>query len=586
GAALWYGQKEGNLRLEIRFQQALNEAVSLIAMCLYDSLIEGSCMIVCGPTNAGKTTFVEHLIQYRDVMFDVKPGRVLWYYGISQAGHAELNSLEMVLIPKAEYEMLMQNLKPNETTTEADLKQAQKKCDDILYAEDCPEDVKTAMYQSAMQSLLAKRKHAGKEGARNTEAKLMKNRDTPDKHLGREDQQVGATEIQNQGSQSVDDPVHQSRADSKASSVRGTRAVKLAEADLVKKLTIEMSPPATALRVTNLVGGVDLRLDGGRGAQLPLRELALSMAHVIYRPVWPRVLIKRMRIPRVTLLLYPTGQLSICGAKTHADAKRAARRFVAMLHRRVPAQLLPHQTICLFSSNHRNRRDRLLLLLLLTSVEFPEELIQDIFLYEVYDSSSLDSSSLDSSSLDSSASTPAASTPAASTPAASTPAASTPADSSTSNSAAAEDPLGLILFNVEASTVPHWSHANQHETRQFSFSWLDLLSLSPPCLLVMKRRHQDLSFNCSSASPLSLSTPAGPLLQLPQLVAMQGTQEAKSNFAGVSTNLYIRGLLPNDTDESIRRLVAECCPDSVCDRINSTKAVMDDRTGLCKGEFW
>ncbi|PAA46374.1 hypothetical protein BOX15_Mlig021525g17 [Macrostomum lignano] len=107
-----------------------------------------------------------------------------------------------------------------------------------------------------------------------------------------------------------------------------------------------MSPPATALRVTNLVGGVDLRLDGGRGAQLPLRELALSMAHVIYRPVWPRVLIKRMRIPRVTLLLYPTGQLSICGAKTHADAKRAARRFVAMLHRRVPAQLLPHQTIC------------------------------------------------------------------------------------------------------------------------------------------------------------------------------------------------------------------------------------------------
>uniref|UniRef100_A0A1I8J9V1 Ig-like domain-containing protein n=1 Tax=Macrostomum lignano TaxID=282301 RepID=A0A1I8J9V1_9PLAT len=107
-----------------------------------------------------------------------------------------------------------------------------------------------------------------------------------------------------------------------------------------------MSPPATALRVSNLVGGVDLRLDGGRGAQLPLRELALSMAHVIYRPVWPRVLIKRMRSPRVTLLLYPTGQLSICGAKTHADAKRAARRFVAMLHRRVPAQLLPPQAIC------------------------------------------------------------------------------------------------------------------------------------------------------------------------------------------------------------------------------------------------
>lgn len=40
GAALWYGQKEGNLRLEIRFRQALQESVSLIAMCVYDSLIE------------------------------------------------------------------------------------------------------------------------------------------------------------------------------------------------------------------------------------------------------------------------------------------------------------------------------------------------------------------------------------------------------------------------------------------------------------------------------------------------------------------------------------------------------------------
>ncbi|PAA65413.1 hypothetical protein BOX15_Mlig002686g1 [Macrostomum lignano] len=81
---------------------------------------------------------------------------------------------------------------------------------------------------------------------------------------------------------------------------------------------------------------MDLRLDGDRGAQLPLRELALSMAHVIYRPVWPRVLIKRMRSPRVALLLYPTGKLIICGAKNHADAKRAARRFVSMLHRKVP----------------------------------------------------------------------------------------------------------------------------------------------------------------------------------------------------------------------------------------------------------
>lgn len=102
-------------------------------------------------------------------------------------------------------------------------------------------------------------------------------------------------------------------------------------------------PPG--VRVTNMVCGVDLALRGGKDSQLALRELSLSMAHVVYRPVWPRVLIKQMRNPQVTLLLYPTGQLSICGARTYEDANRAAHRFVAMLHRRVPRQLLPRQQI-------------------------------------------------------------------------------------------------------------------------------------------------------------------------------------------------------------------------------------------------
>lgn len=109
-------------------------------------------------------------------------------------------------------------------------------------------------------------------------------------------------------------------------------------------MTSEPELPAE-VKVTNMVCGVDLRLRGGRDAQLPLRELALSLAHVVYRPVWPRVLIKRMREPPVTLLLYPTGQLSICGAKAYGDANKAARRFVAMLHRRVPSQLLPRQAL-------------------------------------------------------------------------------------------------------------------------------------------------------------------------------------------------------------------------------------------------
>uniref|UniRef100_A0A1I8JJM3 Chromo domain-containing protein n=1 Tax=Macrostomum lignano TaxID=282301 RepID=A0A1I8JJM3_9PLAT len=373
GAALWYGQKEGNLRLEIRFRQALEEPAmeTRERINCYDvRLRQGSCMIVSGPTNAGKTTFVKHLIQYKDVLFDVKPGRVLWYYGISQAAHSELSSLgvhlqqgfpssiETALRPNdlvvfddlieetsnsaamrnvftgiahhlpcflvmltqnvffkgkelrtmslnAMYFVIMKNprdqlqiaalgrqcfaekpgfllsvfkhvtshgrgayllldfhpstpdelrnLKPVESEMDTAVRYAQRKCNDILLAEDCPDDVKAAMYHDAMKSLLVKRKRTGKD----------------------------------------------------------------------------------ALRVTNLVGGVDLRLAGGRGAQLPLRELALSMAHVIYRPVWPRVLIKRMRNPRVTLLLYPTGQLSICGARSYSASVRAARRFVAMLHRRI-----------------------------------------------------------------------------------------------------------------------------------------------------------------------------------------------------------------------------------------------------------
>ncbi|PAA54323.1 hypothetical protein BOX15_Mlig030348g1 [Macrostomum lignano] len=63
-------------------------------------------------------------------------------------------------------------------------------------------------------------------------------------------------------------------------------------------------------------------------------------------PRLARVLIKRMRNPRVTLLLYPTGQLSICGARSYSASVKAARRFVAMLHRRVPPQLLPRQSVC------------------------------------------------------------------------------------------------------------------------------------------------------------------------------------------------------------------------------------------------
>ena len=40
---------------------------------------------------------MKNLIQFKDAQFDVAPGRVLWYYGIAQAAHAELRQLNVQL---------------------------------------------------------------------------------------------------------------------------------------------------------------------------------------------------------------------------------------------------------------------------------------------------------------------------------------------------------------------------------------------------------------------------------------------------------------------------------------------------------
>lgn len=65
--------------------------------CYDVRLRQGSCMIVSGPTNAGKTTFVTQLIQHREEMFDTPPRRVLWFHGIHQPAHAELQKLGVQL---------------------------------------------------------------------------------------------------------------------------------------------------------------------------------------------------------------------------------------------------------------------------------------------------------------------------------------------------------------------------------------------------------------------------------------------------------------------------------------------------------
>lgn len=45
----------------------------------------GSSMLVCGPTQSGKSTFVHNIIKHRDVLFNVKPSKIYWFYGTYNA---------------------------------------------------------------------------------------------------------------------------------------------------------------------------------------------------------------------------------------------------------------------------------------------------------------------------------------------------------------------------------------------------------------------------------------------------------------------------------------------------------------------
>ena len=41
-------------------------------------------MCVAGPSHSGKTTFVIQLLDHRHEVFDCKPNRVVWCYGVYQ----------------------------------------------------------------------------------------------------------------------------------------------------------------------------------------------------------------------------------------------------------------------------------------------------------------------------------------------------------------------------------------------------------------------------------------------------------------------------------------------------------------------
>ena len=57
----------------------------------------GTCMIVSGPANGGKTSFVIRFIENAQYMFDTIPSRVYWFYGHETAQQGYLTKKNFVL---------------------------------------------------------------------------------------------------------------------------------------------------------------------------------------------------------------------------------------------------------------------------------------------------------------------------------------------------------------------------------------------------------------------------------------------------------------------------------------------------------
>lgn len=81
---------------------------------------------------------------------------------------------EMVLISKAEYDMLIGDKKPIETGPESAVKSAEKKCHDIIKSDSYPDDVKNAFYQDAMKNLILKRRQRENSVAKHEPTKKLK----------------------------------------------------------------------------------------------------------------------------------------------------------------------------------------------------------------------------------------------------------------------------------------------------------------------------------------------------------------------------------------------------------------------------
>ena len=52
----------------------------------------GNSLIICGPSQAGKTVWVSRLLQHRDLLFKEKINKIYWFYGTWQKSYEDLKT--------------------------------------------------------------------------------------------------------------------------------------------------------------------------------------------------------------------------------------------------------------------------------------------------------------------------------------------------------------------------------------------------------------------------------------------------------------------------------------------------------------
>ena len=52
----------------------------------------GNSLIICGPSQAGKTVWVSRFIQHRDVLFRESVNKIYWFYSAWQKSYEDLKS--------------------------------------------------------------------------------------------------------------------------------------------------------------------------------------------------------------------------------------------------------------------------------------------------------------------------------------------------------------------------------------------------------------------------------------------------------------------------------------------------------------